>query len=63
MSVSRKRIERLSEKYDVPISMASDSGDILNVRTKSMMKFRLIAAELAWDDDLSNLKMVMVGDR
>ena len=62
MSISTKRIERISKKYDVPITLAPESADTLNIRTDSMMKFQLITSELAWGADLTDLKMVMVSD-
>ena len=63
MCISAKRIEKIAEKYDVEISLAPGSGDVLNIGTNSIAKFSLIAAELAWDDQISSLKMVMAGDR
>ena len=62
MCISTKRIERISEKYDVPITTAPDDADTLNVRTNSMMKFKMITSELAWNDEIAGIKMVMVGD-
>ena len=62
MSIPTKRIERISEKYDVPITLAPESADTLNICTNSMMKFKMITSELAWNDEIAGIKMVMVGD-
>ena len=63
MSISTKNIERISRKYNVPITLAPESSDTLQVGTASMVTFSMIAAELAWTSELSGLKMVMAGDR
>ena len=62
MNRPTKHIEKISEKYGVPISWAPESDCVLNICTKNMVKFHLIAAEMSWDRDLAGATMVMVKD-
>ena len=62
MNRPTRHIEQISKKYGVPISWAPDSDRVLNICTKSMVTFHLIASEMSWDHDLAGAMMVMVKD-